>query len=152
MSEAIPDWIFEIYDITGLTLGTWKKPTFETAVVEPFRVPTAANSPRTASLYFTSPSSRWLSKHPVLHRIDPLPTHFHLVHNTANMTTTTRSAAKKQEQPPSALPAEEAQPGSKHKKEESTGTPSPKRTKKQEGDGQKTAKQKTGGYITFSPT
>ncbi|KAK4125361.1 hypothetical protein N657DRAFT_644230 [Parathielavia appendiculata] len=46
------------------------------------------------------------------------------------MTTTTRSAAKKHEQPSGALSAAEAQPGSKHKTQESPAPRSPKRTKK----------------------
>jgi hypothetical protein len=64
------------------------------------------------------------------------------------MTTTTRSAAKKQEQPSNAPPAEDAQPGSKHKKEESPRAPSPKRAKKEEGDEQETAEQQADGYIS----
>jgi hypothetical protein len=43
--------------------------------------------------------------------------------------TTTRSAAKKQEQS-GAPPADEAQPGSKHKTQEAPASRSPKRTKK----------------------
>ncbi|KAK4039750.1 hypothetical protein C8A01DRAFT_36287 [Parachaetomium inaequale] len=62
------------------------------------------------------------------------------------MTTTTRSAAKKQEQPSNAPLTEEAQLGSKHKTEESAGPPSPKRAKKEVGDEQKTAKQETDGH------
>ncbi|KAH6854738.1 hypothetical protein B0I37DRAFT_301300 [Chaetomium sp. MPI-CAGE-AT-0009] len=61
------------------------------------------------------------------------------------MTTTTRSAAKKQEQSPGAASAEEAQPGSKHKTEETAAPPSPKRTKKEDenGDVQDKDTQKT---------
>ncbi len=46
------------------------------------------------------------------------------------MTATTRSAAKRQEKTSEAPPTEEAHPGSKHKTDESVGSPSPKRTKK----------------------
>ncbi|EAQ89453.1 hypothetical protein CHGG_06072 [Chaetomium globosum CBS 148.51] len=50
------------------------------------------------------------------------------------MTTTTRSAAKKQDQSTSTAPGEEAQPGSKHKTQETAAPPSPKRVKNEEGD------------------
>ncbi|KAH6628138.1 hypothetical protein F5144DRAFT_613863 [Chaetomium tenue] len=50
------------------------------------------------------------------------------------MTTTTRSATKKQEQSTGIAPGEEAQPGSKHKTEETAAPPSPKRIKNEEDD------------------
>jgi hypothetical protein len=56
--------------------------------------------------------------------------------------TTTRSAAKKQEQLSGAPPAEAAQPGSKHKTGEGAGSPSPKRPKKEDDEQQQNAADK----------
>lgn len=56
--------------------------------------------------------------------------------------TTTRSAAKKQAQPSGAPSAEEADPGSKHKRDGGARPPSPKRPKKEDEKKDETARGK----------